>query len=195
MWHIAKATFAHNTKLKNGRKQTSEISKIHFWGRKIKFSFLLNKKRSNAKKQKKGRGSSNVSRVNLRNSRWEFHHDQSKIIFIYLIQTITKILQFWLKTYVRSLICSACRKQWWIYWIKNVSHVILRFIFNANVTYVEIYNPEIWEITLLNVFDKFQYIPETFIESKRKFDFSTSKMDFRNFWGRFSAIFELCAVY
>ena len=43
MWHIAKATFAHNTKLKNGRKQTSEISKIHFWGRKIKFSFWLNK--------------------------------------------------------------------------------------------------------------------------------------------------------
>ena len=43
LWHIAKATFAHNTKLKNGRKQTSEISKIHFWGRKIKFSFWLNK--------------------------------------------------------------------------------------------------------------------------------------------------------
>ena len=40
------------------------------------------------------------------------------------------------------------------------------------------------------MFDKFQYIPETFIESKRKFDFSTSKMDFRNFWGRFSAIFS-----
>ena len=98
LWHIAKATFAHNTKLKNGRKQTSEISKIHFWGRKIKFSFWLNKKRSNAKKQKKGKGNSDRRRMNLRNSRWEFHHDESKIIFIYLIQTITKILQFWLKT-------------------------------------------------------------------------------------------------
>ena len=79
-------------------------------------------------------------------------------------------------------------KQWWIYWIKNVSHVILRFILTANVTYVEIYNPEIWEIILLDVLDRLQYIPETIIESKRKFDFLTSKMDFPNFWGRFSAI-------
>ena len=92
-------------KAKNGWKPTSEISKIHFWGQKIKFSFWLNKKRSNAKKQKKGKGkqkkgkgNSDRSRMNLRNSRWEFHHDESKIIFIYLIQTITKILQFWLKT-------------------------------------------------------------------------------------------------
>ena len=30
-------------KAKNGWKPTSEISKIHFWGRKIKFSFWLNK--------------------------------------------------------------------------------------------------------------------------------------------------------
>ena len=58
------------------------------------------------------------------------------------------------------------------------------------MTYVEIYNPEIWEMILLDVLDRLQYIPETFIESKRKFDFSTSKMDFRNFWGRFSAIFS-----
>ena len=31
-------------------------------------------------------------------------------------------IKFW------SLIYSACTKQWWIYWIKNVSHVIPRFI-------------------------------------------------------------------
>ena len=43
LWHIAKATFADSTKLKNGRKATSEIWKIHFWGQKIKFSFWLNK--------------------------------------------------------------------------------------------------------------------------------------------------------
>jgi hypothetical protein len=30
-------------KAKNGWKPTSETSKIHFWGRKIKFSFWLNK--------------------------------------------------------------------------------------------------------------------------------------------------------
>ena len=43
LWHIAKATFADSTKLKNGRKATSEIWKIHFWCQKIKFSFWLNK--------------------------------------------------------------------------------------------------------------------------------------------------------
>ena len=43
LWHVAKATFVDSTKLKNGWKPTSEISKIHFWGEKIKFSFWLNK--------------------------------------------------------------------------------------------------------------------------------------------------------
>ena len=38
---------------------------------------------------------------------------------------------------------------------------------------------------LFNVFGKLQSILEWFVEMKLKFDFLTSKIDFRNFWGHF----------
>ena len=83
---------------------------------------------------------------------------------------------------------------WLQKWIFEISEVgfqpFFSFVLSTKVAFATCHNFKNVKITLLNVFDKLQYIPETFIESKRKFDFSTSKMDFRNFWGRFSAIFS-----
>ena len=47
------------------------------------------------------------------------------------------------------------------------------------------------KITLLNVFDKLQYIPETFIESKRKFIFFDLKNGFSKFLKPFLTHFDI----
>ena len=74
-------------------------------------------------------------------------------------------------------------------WIFEISEVgfqpFFSFVLSTKVAFAVCHNFKNVKITLLNVFDKLQYIPETFIESKRKFDFLTSKMDFRNFWSHF----------
>ena len=78
------------------------------------------------------------------------------------------------------------RPQKWIFEISEVCFLpFFSFVLCAKVALAMCHNFKNVKITLLNVFDKLQYIPETFIESKRKFDFLTSKMDFRNFWSHF----------
>ena len=71
------------------------------------------------------------------------------------------------------------RPQKWIFEISEVGfQPFFSFVLSTKVAFATCHNFKNVKITLLNVFDKLQYIPETFIESKRKFDFLTSKMDF-----------------
>ena len=86
------------------------------------------------------------------------------------------------KTFIESKENLIFRPQKWIFEISEVCFLpFFSFVLCAKVALAMCHNFKNVKITLLNVFDKLQYIPETFIESKRKFDFLTSKMDFRNF--------------
>ena len=166
----------------NESKTASEISKIHFLGQKIKFSFWLNKCFWNVLQLVKHIQESYfyifkvvthseiyLCRQHKAKNGWKPTSEISKIHFWgqKIKFTMMDLLdQEYLLCHSQIHINCACHLCW-----------------DLN------YSPEIGEMILLNVFNKLQYIPETFIESKRKFDFSTSKMDFRNFWGLFSAIF------